>query len=73
MIILSQAFKLIKIKDDECIKIMFSNGKEQIYTAKEIKNKLDMKSITVNHIEPWFSFYGDWNGWKMEVKDNDNS
>ncbi len=52
MITLSQAFKLIKIKDDECIKIMFSNGKEQIYTAKEIKNKLDMKSITVNHIEP---------------------
>ena len=68
MITLSEAFKLCGISDGECIK--FTKVGEDarwvalndIWTAGEIRKKLDMKRIHVHRISPWFSF-GEYEGW----------
>lgn len=71
MISLRQAFKLCKIRDDELVYLRPRGGSRfssDMYTGKEVRNKLDMKRIDVISIDVRLS-YGEWKGFEFEIID----
>lgn len=64
MITLLEAFKLCQIRDDEVVFLTRKGDPiwlPDIYTGKEVRNRMDMRSTKVVAIRPRFSF-GEYEG-----------
>lgn len=62
MFTLTNAFRILKINQYGYVKI---NGK--IYTAKELRDKVDFSKMEVVKIDPWFNM-GYFEGYDLTVK-----
>ena len=69
MVTLSHAIRLCDVSHDDVIYLStVSNPREHhICSMKQVCEKLDMKSICVHRICPYFSFYGEYKGLRFFV------
>ena len=70
MITLSEAFRLLQMRNSEIVWLRPVGGDRwsaKPYTEKEIREKFDMKSVKVHHIAIRFSFDNSQD-WELEIE-----
>ena len=69
MITLKEAIQLLRLADDECLLLQHSNPDVHgsiLISVKEVRRRLDMKSIFIEHIDLDFDRYGELLGYVFE-------